>query len=282
MLYRNIVKSCSICFFALSFSACDLKSRSLPDANGREIVEQVLQGIESNEPTRQAQQYVPDTKDVDEDETVLNRFAYSTSYNDVTKLPNWVAWELTAAETRGSHTRRGVNFLEDDNVRGRRATSADYSRSGYDRGHMCPSADCKWSEQAQEQSFLLTNICPQDRGLNGGAWNDLEQLCRKWARRYGSLHIVCGPVFYDDKQVKTIGRNRVAVPHAFFKVVLRLGKHPQAIGFIYDNVSDAQPLSQSRRTVDEIERITGMDFYPQLPDSIENKVEAAFDEYEWK
>lgn len=262
-----------------AFTSCSEKA-------AKEVARQVEAAVsEAQEKSRQ-QSSVADgcLLPASADETLLRRVAYTANYNAETRQPDWVAWELTKEETRGEHNRQGINFQEDYAVSGRRATASDYSRSGYDRGHMCPSADCKWSADAQQQSFLLTNICPQDRELNAGAWNDLEQLCRKWARRYGCLHIVCGPVFYEDKATgrKTIGRNKIAVPDAFFKVVYRPGNNPQAIGFIYANHSQYQSLSDARRTVDEIESITGFDFYHQLPDNIENKVEAAFDEGEWR
>lgn len=253
--------------------------------NAKEVVRQLEMVVDEVQNNSHQQTSVADgcLLPAADGDPLLRRVAYTANYNSETRQPDWVAWELTREETRGEHTRKGINFQEDYSVSGRRATTSDYSRSGYDRGHMCPSADCKWSADAQQQSFLLTNICPQDRELNAGAWNDLEQQCRKWARRYGSLHIVCGPIFYDSNATgrKTIGRNKIAVPDAFFKVVYRPGNHPQAIGFVYANNSQYQSFADARRTVDEIERITGIDFYPQLPDSIENKVEAAADESEW-
>ena len=99
-----------------------------------------------------------------------------------------------------------------------RATNMDYINSGYDRGHICPSGDNKWSEEAQLQSFLYTNCCPQLHNLNAGDWNELEGKCRKWAQQYGGVYIVSGPLLLNKKH-KTIGKNKVVVPEAFFKVV---------------------------------------------------------------
>lgn len=212
----------------------------------------------------------------DRSEQILKRLAYTTSYNKDLKLPNWVAWELTADETSGAYKRAGIKFQKDMDVPTPRATDWDYSRSGYDRGHMCPSGDNKWDRTAQEESFLFTNICPQNHNLNTGDWNDLEVQCRSWAKEYGRVYIVCGPIIRKE-QHKTIGRNKVWVPSAFFKVVLRLGDEPQALGFICENVSGNNPMTHYLYSVDEIERVTGIDFFASLPDEIEKRVEAASD-----
>lgn len=213
-------------------------------------------------------------------EQILKRTGYVASYNKTTLLPNWVAWHLTAERTEGSAKRSGVDFAEDTEVPEPRATDWDYYNSGYDRGHMCPAADNKWSKKAMEESFLFTNMCPQNGNLNRGDRNEMEMACRKWAKKYGDLYIVCGPILYKGKH-KTIGKNKVVVPEAFFKVVLRTGDNPQAIGFIYKNTSGNRPKDSYVNTVDEVERITGIDFFPSLPDDVEKNVEATADIANW-
>lgn len=213
-------------------------------------------------------------------EQILKRTGYVASYNKTTLLPNWVAWHLTAERTEGSAKRSSVDFAEDTEVPEPRATDWDYYNSGYDRGHMCPAADNKWSKKAMEESFLFTNMCPQNGNLNRGDWNEMEMACRKWAKKYGDLYIVCGPILYKGKH-KTIGKNKVVVPEAFFKVVLRTGDDPQAIGFIYKNTSGNRPKDSYVNTVDEVERITGIDFFPSLPDDVEKNVEATADIANW-
>lgn len=213
-------------------------------------------------------------------EQILKRTGYVASYNKTTLLPNWVAWHLTAERTEGSAKRSGVDFAEDTEVPEPRATDWDYYNSGCDRGHMCPAADNKWSKKAMEESFLFTNMCPQNGNLNRGDWNEMEMACRKWAKKYGDLYIVCGPILYKGKH-KTIGKNKVVVPEAFFKVVLRTGDNPQAIGFIYKNTSGNRPKDSYVNTVDEVERITGIDFFPSLPDNVEKNVEATADIANW-
>lgn len=211
----------------------------------------------------------------DRPEQILHRRGYTTSYNQTTKTPNWVAWHLTDAHTKGRYQRSQEVFTEDEDIaQGQRATNADYYNSRYDRGHMCPAGDNKWDQTAMSQSFLFTNICPQNHGLNKYEWNDLEILCREWARKYGAVDIVCGPLFAANGQQKTIGRNRVWVPEAFFKVVLCRKGSPKAIGFIYRNEGKKQPMADAACSVDEIERLTKMDFFPELDDKTETRIEA--------
>lgn len=216
----------------------------------------------------------------DRPEQILKRVAYTVSYNSNLRIPNWVAWQLTGAHTEGKNKRAGVKFQEDTDVPLPRAVDFDYVRSGYDRGHLCPSADNRWDATAQEQSFLLTNVCPQDHNLNVGDWHELENLCRKWAKTYGSIYIVAGPVLLKGKH-KTIGKNKVTVPEAFFKVVLCMEGEPKAIGFIYRNESGNRPKSYYVNTIDDVERITGIDFFPALPDDVEKAVEATCNLEEW-
>ena len=194
--------------------------------------------------------------------TPLKRYAYRVWYSDQMRIPLAVAWYLTGNHVSGSFKRKGVAFHPDEEV---------------------PSGDNKWSQRAQEESFLMTNICPQNGKLNGGDWNDLEVLCRTWAKRYDRVYIVCGPVLRGDSH-KTIGRQRsrrITVPEAFYKVVLRTGKNPAAIGFIYDNNGSSQPMHQAVRSVDEIEQITGLDFFSSLPDDVERRIESKSSLADW-
>jgi len=208
------------------------------------------------------------------DELLLKREGYYVSYNKERRVPNWVAWHPTAEHTNGSNYRDGEVFAEDHDVPRPRATDSDYYGSGYDRGHLCPSGDNKWSRKAQTQSFLFTNVCPQNHDLNKGDWNDLEIQCRYWAKRWGELFIVAGPVFYNGAR-NTIGKNKVAVPDAFFKVVLNDSRKAKAIGFVYPNKRGHKDMNEYLRPVDEIERLTGIDFFPLLDDKVEEAVEAS-------
>ena len=212
-------------------------------------------------------------------EQLIEKSFFIVSYNRDTKCPNWVAWHLTAEHTDGPIGRLS-NFYEDEDVPEPRATLADYRKSGWSRGHMCPAGDNKWDEQAMYESFALTNVCPQSASLNSGLWNSIEIDCRKWAKKYGDVYIVCGPIFLN-KEHETICENKVAVPEAFFKVVLCLTGKPKAFGFIVRNTEGNMKKDVYYNSVDQVERITGIDFSPALPDDIENKVEAEANINDW-
>lgn len=212
-------------------------------------------------------------------ETIKRRTAYTVSYNHNTRQPNWVAWTLTRAHASGK-LKRG-DFEDDMDMPSPKGTKADYFNTGFDRGHMCPAGDNKWSQKAMDECFLMTNMCPQTHALNAGIWNSIEQQCRTWAKKYGKVYIVCGPLFLN-KQHRKLGKNKVVVPDAFFKVILRTGKNPQAIGFICRNQS-AKGLQKKDfvNSIDEVERITGYDFFSKLPDNVEKKIEAKADLSNW-
>lgn len=197
------------------------------------------------------------------DGMTLQRRGYVACYNTSTLQPDWVAWRLTAGHCEGSAKRDGKEFTEDLSVPSPRADTYDYSCSGYDRGHMCPAADNRWSHEAMEQSFLMTNICPQNQELNRGDWNEIEQQCRIWAKEYGKVYIVCGPIFLRGNH-KQIGKHRVPVPDAFFKVVLRLTPEPRGIGFICRNTDVSHPKDFYVNSIHEVERVTGYTFFPKL------------------
>ena len=206
-------------------------------------------------------------------EQLLRRKAYVSSFNRTTLMPNWVAWKLTAAHTDGDIQRKGVKFHPDDDVpEPYRVTTYDYMQSGYDRGHMCPAADNRWDRRAMDECFLMTNMCPQNHGLNAGDWNEMEMQCRRWAKEYGEVYIVAGPILYRGKHA-TIGQeHRVTVPEAFFKVVLCLKGTPKAIGFIYRNTDGNRPKGDYVNSIDEVERITGYDFFHGLNKKVQDKV----------
>ena len=215
----------------------------------------------------------------DRDEQIISHTGYTVSYNSQWCIPNWVAYELTAEKIQGE-VPRGDDFVPDPKVKGRTAITNDYKHSGYDRGHMAPAADMKWSKTAMDESFYMSNICPQNRNLNKGDWKELEEQGREWALLYNSIYIVCGPIV--DSNYTTIGENRVAIPKAFFKVFLRkMNNEWTAIGFYFENKAGNKDLKTYIRTIDEIEAISNIDFFPLLPDDIENDIESTINISEW-
>jgi endonuclease G len=214
-------------------------------------------------------------------EQYIEHLAYTVSYNPQRRIPNWVAYRLDKDEVTDTYS-RADKFLPDPMVKKDAVVTKDYSGSGYDRGHMAPAGDMRWSEQAMRESFYMTNICPQNHNNNAGDWKDLEELVRDLARRYGSIYICCGPIVTDENT--TIGTARkIVVPQAFFKVLLRQKADGSwtSIGFVMPNQAGNRPLMTYMLSVDEAEEMTGLDFYPALPDDIENKTEADFVIADW-
>lgn len=196
----------------------------------------------------------------------------TVSFNPQLHIPNWVAWELTRDEATGTEPRSNA-FAADPDVNGC-ATPADYRNSGYDRGHMAPAGDMKWNPETMRESFLLTNICPQAKSLNSGSWKKLEEKCRIWAQADSAIVIVCGPILSDDP-VEYIGASHIAVPKRFFKVVLSpYANPPRGIGFIMPNSAVRGGMQACAVSIDEVETITGHDFFSALPDDVETTVES--------
>lgn len=206
-------------------------------------------------------------------DTILVYTGFVINYNPHRLIPNWVAYELTAEELDGN-VPRAKGFSMDLSYRGRQAMREDYSNTGWDKGHMAPSADMKWSQTAMTESFYLTNICPQNPDLNGRDWHTLENRVRDWARQYGRVWVVCGPLV-EDIFFDTIGDNKITVPDGFFKALLRQDTNGtyHSIAFIFENNSARQPIKNAVVTVNELESLIGYDLFPNLDDQIEEKIE---------
>ena len=204
---------------------------------------------------------------------------FTVSFNPQNGTADWVGWELLKEETDGS-VKRSDNFWADADVKGS-PTPDDYRNSGYDKGHLCPAADQKWSVKAMNDCFVMTNMTPQLHALNGGAWSTLESKERLWAKRDSALVIVAGPI-YTESDTTRIGKTGVRVPSAFFKVLLApYVDDPRAIGFVYPNMSSPGNMQQYSMSVDEVEALTGLDFFANLPDELENRIERSASFTEW-
>lgn len=205
---------------------------------------------------------------------LLERHCYTVSYNANTRQPNWVMWQLT--EDHVMQRKEGVwnEYREDEDLPSEiRATLEDYASSGYDRGHMCPGGDCNWDDEGRDETFVLSNMCPQNPNLNRGDWKEIEMACRKWAKQYSNIYIVCGPIFLNSQQHEIIGPNQIPVPEAFFKVVLcSESLTPKGIGFICRNTDGNRKKDFYVNSIRQIERVTGYRFFPKLEDSIKSLV----------
>lgn len=203
-----------------------------------------------------------------ENEDVVTRVGYTASYNHTTLCPDWVAWELTADEVSGELNGQ-YSFSRDPDVQFPKASREDYSNSGWDKGHMAPRADMKWNLKALEESYYFTNICPQDHEMNSQAWRKIEELTRRLARRYGSVLVVCGPVF-DSVNHRHIGPSCVHVPDRFFKALaVMVDGEWQTVAFLVENNRQSRSPRSYAVTVDSVEAVVGRNLFPQLPEETE-------------
>lgn len=254
-----------ICLILLFFVSCQRVTRS---SHTREVIKPCLSTSSIYECNHLELPQIKNSRN----EQLIEHSAYTVSYNHDWHLPNWVAYELTNDELYGN-VERSNHFAPDPLVHGEPVVTYDYTHSGYDRGHMAPAADMKWSEQAMRESFYMTNISPQNQNLNRGDWNDLEELARDWTRKYGSICIACGPIVAEN--YNTIGQNnKIAVPSAFYKVFLhQTATSWTSIGFVMPNQAGSRPLMSYMMSVNDIEDLTQIDFFHHLPDEIEEHVE---------
>lgn len=217
---------------------------------------------------------------IQEKDIIIIYDAFTINYNDKKLIPNWVAYELTSDEAFGK-VPRAKGFSMDLDYDGRQAMREDYSNSGWDKGHMAPAADMKWSETAMKESFYLTNICPQNHDLNAKDWQTLEKMVRDWAIKYGKIWVVCGP-FIGGNIYGTIGEQRVAVPDVFFKAVLRKEDDRwYSIAFVFENDSHKQPVKDAVVSVNDVEALIGYDLFTNLDNRIEETVEAQSNWDDW-
>ena len=208
---------------------------------------------------------------------VIDREGYALGYKAAWKTARWVTYRLTDDEVLTQVTRRADEFAPDPLIVGGPQLE-DYRGSGYDRGHLAPAADMKWSRQAMTECFYLSNMVPQDRGNNAGIWNEIENTVRGFACAEGSVFVVTGPIT-SNPPVLSVGRGRVAVPTELWKVVYDETPPEKMIGFIVPNRNVKGKPRDYACSVAEVERQTGLKFFPKLPDKASLKT--SFDASAW-
>ncbi len=203
---------------------------------------------------------------------VIQHNYYILSYDEKHEQPEWVAYHLEQKHTKYNKFDRPY-FGQDPKVLTKSASWKNYKNSGYDKGHLCPAADRKFKKEAFEETFLTSNICPQKHSFNAGIWGSLEKRIRKSLKVDKDLYIVTGPVL--NKVNKHIGSDKVSVPEAFFKIVLRYNEHtaPKMVAFLIPHNTSSKDLSKFIVSVDELETVLGFDFFADLPDDIEQRLE---------
>ena len=212
-------------------------------------------------------------------ETLISHTGYTLSYNEKYEQANWVAYELTSAETNSIYNRTN-QFLVDPKISTGSANNSDYAGSGYDRGHLAPAGDMGWSAQSMIESFYYSNMSPQVPSFNRGIWKNAETFTREAAITNQTVYVVTGPVF--TSTMTTIGPNKVAVPQSYFKVILDYFEPElKAIAFVIPNEASQLPLQHFAVSIDDVEYLTGLDFFPLITDSVESQLESKFDISLW-
>lgn len=207
--------------------------------------------------------------------------AMSLSYNEYHEQADWVI-HIVSKDILFGIVGRTNDFRPDPKVNTVSADSADYWNSGYDRGHLAPSADFRWSSTALSESYYYSNMSPQVAGLNRGAWSHLENQVREWAIDKGELCVVTGPVLHPNLPKVPQGSYRVSIPEYYYKIVYDYSSIPQkAIGFLFPNKEVKYELHKYVVSIDSIEKLTGIDFFPLLPDTLQTRIESMNDLSLW-
>jgi len=160
---------------------------------------------------------------------IIHHEGYSLSYHERYEQAEWVAYELKKNQVVYTDFKRPY-FEQDNAVKTESAHWRNYKKSGYDRGHLCPAADRKYTKSAFTETFLTSNISPQKHGFNAGIWNTLEQKVRYWAKKYDGIYVVTGGIL--EKGLKTIGNEKVAVPNYFYKRLMKLKSVQELTSFL--------------------------------------------------
>ena len=210
---------------------------------------------------------------------IIKHKFYSLSYHEKYEQAEWVAYELKKEHLIGTNRKRPF-FEPDKKVKTKSANYRNYKNSGFSKGHLCPAGDRKFSEEAYNETFLTSNISPQKLDFNGGVWNRLEQKTRFWASKERHLYVITGGVLNDE--LATIGKEKVAIPKYFYKILLDNSEpEVKAIAFLIPHKESKEPLFNFVVSIDSIEKLTQLDFFSALNDSIENQLEKSSDYKKW-
>lgn len=213
-------------------------------------------------------------------EQIINHYAYTVSYNEAYEQANWVAYSLKSSKLIKA-AKRSNRFKPDPSVKTKTAITSDYTKTGFDRGHLAPAADMAFSITAMEESFFMSNISPQRPKFNRGIWQKLEAQVREWASKEGELFVVTGPVL-SDKPNNFIGRTcKIAVPNYYYKALLDTTGTDKAIAFILPNKGSKLPLSEFVVSIDSLESVIGRDLFHLLSDDIEDRLEKTSRYSDW-
>ena len=213
------------------------------------------------------------------DHQILTYTQFTLSYNEEHEQADWVAYELTEEEVVMREDRCDC-FKSDRKIASKSAVKSDYGSTGFDLGHLAPAADNNLSKKANEESFLMSNISPQIPTFNRGIWKSLEEWVRGQAELHSMVYVVTGPVFNNNLGI--LGKNEVTIPGYYYKVLLRPeGPKMVTIAFLIPQLGASDNIQDYIVTVNTVETITKLDFFPELDDSVENRIESQYRPKKW-
>lgn len=211
---------------------------------------------------------------------IVHHSHYSLSYKEPFEQAEWVVYELKKEHLTNDDRKRPY-FIEDPWVKSKSADWRNYKGSGYDRGHLCPAGDRRFSEMAYNETFYTSNISPQDREFNAGIWNRLEMKVRFWAKNYNHLYVFTGGIL--EKGLQEIGEEDVDVPAYFYKVIAKKkADNWDVLGFIIPNEEQGRPLKEFTVPIDQIEKRTGIDFFAKMDEKKQFRIESGVQSQNWK
>lgn len=211
---------------------------------------------------------------------IVKHAYYTLKYSEEHEQSLWVAYELKEEHLSSNQFKRPY-FEVDPLVKTQAASWRNYKKSGYDRGHLCPAGDRRFSKKAFDETFLTSNISPQIHDFNAGVWNKLEQKVRHWVKNDKQLFIVTGPIFEDSK--KTIGSEQVTVPTHFFKAILKYDRsNSKSIAFVLPHKKGIRDFKNYTISIDELEKKLDYDLFSSLEDKLEVKLESSDNKWMWR
>ena len=216
-----------------------------------------------------------------ESDQMIDRSGFALGYSKSRRQALWVSYILTAEHLNAPQVRRSNKFRPDPDLKFDPVRPQQYNRTGFDRGHLAPASDMTYSRETMEQSFFMTNISPQLPACNRGIWKRIESTIRAWARQESHLYVITGPIFLDG-EARFMKNTDIRIPDAFYKVALDLSPPMKMIAFIVPNRASKKPVRSFVVTVDEVEAMTGLNFFGNLDDPVEAELEKRSDITEWR
>jgi endonuclease G len=266
------------------FSACDelLKVQDQPNTNnGGGGSRNTTTTTTTTKPTFKPGRFFKELPTQSLGDILIQHDFYAISYVSKQKNPEWVAYEVQSELLEGADVERSGSFKADPKNPAA-PKSSDYTNSGYDRGHMASAEDMSFDEKAMEQSFFMSNISPQEPNFNRGIWKSLESRVRKWAKKDKRLYVVTGPILPKRITTTTKKIGEVVIPTYYYKVILDYDlPERKGIAFIFENKESKDPLTKFAVPIAEVEKRTGINFFPTLSAAEQQALETKIDLKLW-